>query len=122
MIMDSESSPAFAVSRAALGGAIVLTPSGAVTYERCAEFRVALEQAAEAPRAAVVVDCRQVSLLDSEALELITEWHGKLQESGGKLALSNLNDVCSDILVVTRLIHLLNVHEDVRQAVRSGEA
>ena len=66
---------------------------------------------------AMYIDCRQVAIVDSEALELLTEWSERLREGGGSLKLASLNDVCSDILMVTRLIHVLNVVEDVKQAV-----
>jgi len=108
------------VGRAVLGGATVLSPSGSLSFESCAELRSALEQAAETPHPCVVIDCRHVKTMDSEALELLTEWHVKLQENRGTLKLANLNDVCSDILVVTRLIHVLSIHADIRQAVQGG--
>ena len=120
MNTDLDTVQSFAVGRTSLGGATVLSPSGSLTYETCAELRSAFEEAAETPHAGVVVDCRQVKAMDSEALELLVEWHEKLSDGGADLKLSNLNDVCSDILVVTRLIHVLGVCADIKDAVQAG--
>lgn len=120
MSMESDTSQGFVVTRTPLGGATILTPSGSITFENCTELRTALEETGEGPRPAVVIDCRQLSVMDSVALELLTEWHRKLQEKGGELKLTNLNDVCSDILMATRLLHVLNVCQDIKQAIQCG--
>jgi anti-sigma B factor antagonist len=116
----SGNTSAFAVGRTTIGGSLVLSPTGALTYETCTELRDALQQAAETPRANVVLDCRQVALMDSEALQLLVEWDTTLREGGGALKLSNLNEVCSDIFVVTRLVHVLTLFDDLKQAVGMG--
>jgi len=108
------------VSRTTVGNATILAPSGPVTFENCLELRTALEQAAEVPRPVIVIDARQVGTFDSEALELLVDWHQKLQECGGALKLADLNDVCTDILLVTRLGLTLTVFADVAQAVQGG--
>ena len=86
--MDMETAQAFAIGRTTLGGSTVLAPSGAVTFGNCDELRASLEQASEGPQAAVVLDLRQVNVLDSAALELLTEWHQKLDQGGGMLKLA----------------------------------
>ncbi len=108
----------FSVGQTSRGGASVLTPTGSLTFETCAEFKAALALAGQEPRAMVIVDCRQVKAMDSKALELLVEQHRRLSDGGGSLRLAHLNDVCTDILMVTRLIHVLTVHEGLDGAVQ----
>jgi anti-anti-sigma factor len=112
--------PSFSVGRTTLGEATVLSPSGSLTFETCQGLRDVLQEVAANPRTAVVVDCRQVRVMDSEALELLTTWHGALRDAGGSLRLCNLNDVCADILMATRLVHVLSVFGDLKEAAQIG--
>ena len=70
----------------------------------------------------VILDARRVGALDSEALELLLEWHSKLSDNNGALKLVELNDTCADILTATRLVHVLNVYEDIEHAIQDGKA
>ncbi len=118
MSTDSVPSADFQVNRTTVGSATVLAPTGSLTFETCAAMEDALAQVGAEARPVVVVDCRQAKAMDSEALELLVDWHHKLRENGGGLHLAELNDVCSDILMVTRLIHVLNVSRSIEDATR----
>lgn len=110
----------FTVGQTTLADATVLTPSGALTHETCEAFKAALDTAAAQSRAIVVMDGRQVGVIDSAGLELLVEWHEKFRDAGGMLRLANLNDVLMDIMTATRLIHVLNISRDVGQAAQVG--
>jgi anti-anti-sigma factor len=107
------------VTQTTQGRAIVLTPPGSLTYETCDALLAGLDQAYKTARPLVVIDCRQVSAVDSAALELLKKWHKSFEDSNGALRLANLNEVCADILMVTRLSHVLAVYESVEEAVQS---
>jgi anti-anti-sigma factor len=117
MEISSSSIDGPAIAKTTLGNAIVLTPKGSLTYETCDALLVALEQASNEPRPAAVIDCQKVSAMDSAALELLKTWHQNFRSNGGTLKLASLNDVCSDILMVTRLNHVFNVCDSVEHAV-----
>ena len=57
--------------------------------------------------------------MDSEALEFLLRAHEDLKNLGGILKIVCLNSVCSDILLATRLSNVLNIYEDVHDAIRS---
>jgi anti-anti-sigma factor len=111
---------AFAVTLTTEGRDAIISPSGALTHETCAELTVSLEQVLPQGTPSVILDCRQVKAMDSNALELLLEWHEKLHSMGGSLKLCDLNDVCSDILIATRLVHIFSVYDDVKHAVQRG--
>ena len=110
----------FTVGRTALAGATVLAPSASLTFENCAELRSALEAARGGQTPKVVLDCRAIAFMDSAALELLVETHETLRANHGELRLTHLNDVCSDILTVSRLVHTLVVCEGISEALKDG--
>jgi anti-sigma B factor antagonist len=111
---------AFAVGASTVDGVTVLEPSGSLTYESCPELRSAIDQIPPSSHRVVVLDCSLVKAIDSEGLELLVRLHETLRLEGGRLKLCTLNDVCSHILVAVRLVHILSVYDDVKQAVQSG--
>lgn len=110
----------FSVGHTALAGATILSPSASLTFENCKEMRAALETAASEHGHAVVLDCRSVSYMDSEALEMLVEMHEKLSAARVSLRLTHLNEVCMDILTASRLVHVLIVYGDLSQALRGA--
>jgi anti-anti-sigma factor len=110
----------FAVGQTTLAGATVLSPSASLTFENCGELRLALAAACEGPAPRVVLDFAAVAFMDSAALELLVEFHERLHANQRALRLINLNDVCTDILAVTRLVHTVVVCEGISQAVKNG--
>ncbi len=110
----------FSVGRTNLAGATVLAPSASLTFESCGELRSSLEAACGGQTPVVVLDCRAVAFMDSAALELLVDFHEKLRANQGELRLTHLNDVCSDILTVSRLVHALVVCEGISQAIKDG--
>ena len=110
----------FAVGRTTLGGVTILSPSASLTFENCAELRSALDAACDGKTSKVVFDGRAVAFMDSAALELLVEFREQLHADQRELRLTHLNDVCSDILTVSRLVHTLVVCEGISQALKDG--
>jgi len=52
----------------------------------------------------IIIDMQSVPLLDSCALELLVEMKTHLEEKGRDLIITNLNDLCIDILMCVKLI------------------
>ena len=53
----------------------------------------------------IVLDMNAVSLMDSYALEVLMDMQSQLKEKGRNLIISDINEVCKDILICTRLIN-----------------
>ena len=120
MNANAQITEGFTVGRTTLAGATVLSPSASLTFENCAELKSALDAACGGQTPRVVRDCRAVAFLDSAALELLVEFHEKLRVNQGELRLTHLNDVCSDILTVSRLVNTFVVCEGISQAIKDG--
>jgi len=110
--------PSSAVSVAKVGTRTVLAPKESLTYETCEELEATFEECLNDRKADIILDCKAVTFMDSEALELLVRMHEELRTRGSVLKIITLNDVCRDIFVATRLIHL-HVYEDIHEAIRS---
>lgn len=102
------------------GGRAVLTPKSQITYENCHELKEKIDDAIQRNKTDIILDCKHVGLLDSVAMELLLQTHDELINKGGVLKIVGLNDVCQDILLATRTIHLLFVYKDIHEAVTSS--
>jgi anti-anti-sigma factor len=110
--------PSSAISIAKVGTRTVLAPKKSLTFETCEELEATFEECLNDQRTDIVLDCKDVTFMDSEALELLVRMHEELRNRGSELKIITLNDVCRDIFVATRLIHL-HVYEDIHEAIRS---
>jgi anti-anti-sigma factor len=103
-----------------IGGRTVLAPEISITFEHCQEIEEKIDDFIKQNKTELILDCKGVPFLDSEALELLVRTHDTLKNKGGALKIVNLNAVCRDILVATRLTNLLYVFEDIHKAITGG--
>jgi anti-anti-sigma factor len=106
------------VSITRVGNRTVLTPKKSITYENREELHATFEECMKQQRSDIILDCKAISYMDSEALELLVHMHEELRNQGNLLKIIGLNDVCRDIFVATRLIYL-HVYQDMHEAIRS---
>jgi len=102
-----------------VGAHSALTPKESLTFENRNAFDAAIQKLVDEKQILIVLDCKAVAFLDSEALEELVETHDELAAQGGSLKIVGLNTVCRDILIVTRLINVFNIYSDIPEAVRS---
>jgi anti-sigma B factor antagonist len=107
-----------AISIAKVGSRTVLTPKRSITYENREEIQATIEECIQQQRSDIILDCKAVGYMDSEALELLVRMHEELRDQGNRLKIIGLNEVCRDIFVATRLIHL-HVYQDIHEAIKS---
>ncbi len=88
-----------------IGGKTVLSPVTALTQKNIDQLETLFNLLMKKNITELILDLKQVPLLDSRALEVLVDMNSKLADSGGRLTLSNLNDVCRDILICVRLIN-----------------
>ena len=106
------------ISIAKVGTRTVLAPKESLTYENCEDLEATFEECISQERTDIILDCKAVAYMDSEALELLVRMHEELRNRGNRFKIIGLNDLCLDIFVATRFIHL-HVYEDIHEAIRS---
>ena len=102
-----------------VGGRTVLTPQKSITHQNCEELKDLFSDIINQNKTEIILDCKSVKFLDSEALELLTKIHDELKNRGGVIKIIGLDAVCRDILVATRLINVLYVYDDIHKAIKN---
>ncbi len=107
------------IVRMDISNRVILTPGSSITYENRQVIEKVINDAIQENKTDIILDCKNVELMDSVALELLIQTHNELKDRGGALKLFGLNDVCRDILLVTRVINELFVYKDIQEAIRN---
>ncbi len=102
-----------------LGVAIYLTPDSPLIEENVAALKESVSEARGQGMANLVIDLHRVPFFDSRGLEYLVELANTLVETGGSLRLVGANDLCKDVLAVTRIDQTISVYEDLESAGRS---
>ena len=111
--------PSSIISIAKAGNRTILAPQDSLTFDNCEQLETTFNECISQQRTNIILDCRAVHLMDSEALELLVRMHDQMRKLGGTLKIIGLNEVCRDTLISTRLIYL-DIYEDIHEAIRSG--
>ena len=78
-----------------------------------------LEECREAGQPRVVLDLRDVALVDSAGLELLLDVQEEYRRHGGTLKLATPNDLCREILTLTGVGRRFEIFDDTVRAVGS---
>ena len=101
------------------GVAVYVSPDGAIVEENLSAMESAFREAREAGASHLVVDLRQVPVLDSRGLEFLLDQATALRGQGGSLRLAAPNSLCAEILEITDLDKTISVFVDIESAGRS---
>jgi anti-anti-sigma factor len=99
-----------------LGAAVFLIPDGAITADQMAPLRESVLSTRTNGHGSLVIDMKRVPYIDSCGLELLFDLGTELGRSGGSLRLVNLNSLCREIMVITRLDQLIPMYDNIESA------
>ncbi len=116
---DSGTTPA-KIEATKVGAYAVFSLPGSITYQNCAGIETGLLELIEKKQSAVILECKEVSFLDSVALEMLLRVQEVYQGRGGRMKIVGLNAVCLDTLIATRLINQFHVYPDMQEAVKEA--
>jgi len=102
-----------------IGSRTLLTLNKSLTYQNCDELSALFKKSIGHHESEIVLCCKSVAYFDSEALNLLVQMHETLAMQGGMLKIISLNEVCRDILFVTRLINVFHVYKNINDAIRN---
>lgn len=100
------------------GDRTVLTLKESITCQTCGKLRARFDKCIDQHKTEVILDCKSVTFMDSEGLELLVRVNDELRSLGGLLKMVGVSKVCRDILLATRLINTLNVYGDIHEAIK----
>lgn len=97
----------------------VVTVKGELTNETVEQFAQESERCIEKGKFNILVDCSDVSHIDSAGLETLLDLQDKCEEELGAVKLSGLVPVCQKILELTRLARRFEAFDDLESGVKS---
>lgn len=101
-------------------GVTVLEPKGKITIGvGDVALREAVSEALEAGARNILVDLGGVSTIDSSGIGELVSAFTSVSNRGGKLKLVNLPPKVTDILQITQLITVFEVHDSLDEALAS---
>lgn len=101
-----------------LGHHTVITLKEPVNHQNCKELEVSVLGTIEKGHLSIILEFKGVGYLDSAALEMLLRLQEGVTERGSLLKLADLNEICRDIMIVTRLINQFNVYPTVQEALK----
>lgn len=119
MADNSSSAQPSKIAANRVGANMVLAPKTALTHSNYKDLQTVLDEHINQNRFRIVLDFKNVAFVDSRGLELLLHYTDHLKDQGGTLKIINLNPVCRDVLLVTRLINIFNVFGDLNEALRA---
>jgi anti-anti-sigma factor len=106
------------ISSMQLGNHTVITLKEPVNHQNCKELEASVLGAIGSNHLAIILECKEVSYVDSAALEMLLRLQDATKERGSLLTLVGLNALCRDIMIVTRLINQFNIHGSLQEAIK----
>ena len=98
---------------------VILHLNGKVIGDSVAQLGQTIEEQMGQETGWLIVDLAEVPLMDSSALGTVIAAFLKLRDRNGKLVLVNARKSIRDVLAITKLDSLFEVHDDVQAALES---
>lgn len=103
-----------------LGHHTVITLKEPINHQNCKKLEATVLGAIGKSHLAIILECKEVGYLDSAALEMLLRLQDAIKGRGTLVKLVGLNELCRDIMVVTRLINQFNVYPSVQEAIKES--
>ena len=103
-----------------VGGVMVVSLSGRLTLgDASATLRQSLKELVEGGKKKIVLNLGEVGYIDSSGLGELVSGFTTVKNQGGQLKLANLTQKVNDLLTITKLYTVFEVHNDEQAAVQS---
>ena len=107
------------VTQSHRGPVRVLSLTGAFIGEECDALDSLVQECIDTDYLRIVIDIEQVPFIDSDGLDKILDVALDLSKRGGDARVAAPNDICRDILAVTRIDSLIHIFDKVEEALKS---
>jgi len=108
------------INRREMGEVTVVELSGKLVLgDASAQLRQTLRELIDAGKKKIVLNLGQVGYIDSSGLGELVSGFTTVKNQGGQLKLANLTDKVNDLLTVTKLYTVFEIHTNESSAVQS---
>ncbi|MBC8309446.1 MAG: STAS domain-containing protein [Phycisphaerales bacterium] len=99
--------------------ALVFCITGDLTTDDADNFKRTVQEHLADTTRNIILDCKELGLVDSVGLESLLWLSDELNHDGNKLKFASVPETVQRIFELTRLNRVFSVHETVEQAARS---
>ena len=107
------------VAQSHRGPVRVLSLTGAFIGGEWDAFDTHVQECIDSDFLRIVIDIEHVPFIDSDGLDKILDVVLDLSKRGGDARVASPNDICKDILAVTRIDGLIQIFDSVEEAIES---
>lgn len=105
-----------------VGSVIVLDLAGKLTSDSAARLKDKVASLLFQDQKQIVMNLAELTYMDSAGLGEMVASHSTASRQGGRLKLTNVGKRIEDLLVLTRLLTVFDVHDSEEEAVQSFDA
>jgi anti-anti-sigma factor len=95
---------------------LILAADGGLNASTADEFVDSIEHLVEAGLRRIIIDCSKLDHVSSYGLGVLVRLHGRLKEHGGDVKIAAVRGMLPQVLHITKLDGLFDVHPDVNRA------
>jgi len=107
------------IATSKIGLVHTVTPRFPVIEQNIAQLEQEIQSSFQGGSVQILIDFSEVSHIDSKGLEFLLDSVEEAQKRGGNVKLCNLNQLCKDILLATRLNNVFEIYAEAKDATRS---
>ena len=97
----------------------LITPQAPLVEDNTAVVRKAIQGHFDNNDAKILIDFSGVSHMDSRGLELLLDSFEEAKKKGGDIKLCNVNQLCTDIFLATRMSSFFEMYKTAEEAAQS---
>ena len=102
-----------------VGPRMLLSPEASITSRDIEALEGINKDLKQKNQNEIIMDMKNVSFIDSISLEYLLTMHHDLKKRGGILKLINVNSICRDIFIATRLINVFHLFDDIHDSIKN---
>jgi anti-anti-sigma factor len=107
------------IASSKIGFINVIAPQLPLVEDNTAVVKKTIQGHFENNEAKILIDFSGVSHIDSRGLELLLDSFEEAKKKGGDIKLCNVNQLCTDILLATRMSSYFEMYKTAEEAAQS---
>ena len=100
-------------------GITILKVDGAINDDNASELTDELADRIDNGLTSLIVDCSKLTSISSMGLSTLLLLHNRMRRRGGQMKITNLQGQTREVVKLTRLDEVLDVHDDLQEARKS---
>ena len=107
------------ITTSKIGFINVIAPNTPLIEANINSLKLSIQDSLKNGEAKILLDLSGVSHIDSRGLELLLDSFEEVKKLGGDIKLCNVNQLCTDIFIATRMSSFFEIYKTPEEAAQS---